>query len=90
MNKYLERHLRKLRKRGEINMSNQYTLNEKDLKVWAVNFFRYVFIPTAIAFLGAYQLNLDAKYAWGVAVATLFNSGQNLFNLFMKGNKVNK
>ncbi len=84
--KTIRRHLRKLRRKGGDEMkSKKFTLNEADLKKWGYNFFRYVFIPTAAAFLGAYQLNLDAKYAWGVAVATVFNSCQNLFNLWRQG-----
>ena len=56
------------------------SLNREDWKSWAENFLRYVVLPTLVAFLGAYTLNFDTKYAVGVAGVTLFNSAQNLFN----------
>lgn len=68
-------------------MSRKWTLNEADLKSWGINFFRYVIIPTGIAFFGAWSLGYDTKYAVGVAGATLFNSAQNLFNKLAGGKR---
>ena len=63
-------------------VSKKNSLNRADFQSWGINFFRYVVLPTATAFLGAYTLNFDTKYAVGVAAATLFNSAQNLFNKY--------
>ena len=65
--------------------SKKYTMGTDDWKTWAFNFFKFVLIPTALAFLTAYQLNLDVNYAYGVAVGTLFNSGHDWLRKFIAG-----
>lgn len=63
--------------------SQPNSLNSQDWKSWAGNFLRYVALPTLIAFLGAYTLKYDVKYAVGVAGVALFNSAQNLLNKYL-------
>ena len=66
-------------------MSKKFTLNQEDLRKWAFNVLRFVLIPTALAFLTAYQGSLDVKVAWGVALGTAFNSAHDLLRRFLSG-----
>ena len=65
--------------------SNKYSLNSEELGKWAFNVFRFVFIPTAIAFLTALQGGVDIKIAWGVAVGTGYTSIVDLGRKFLQG-----
>lgn len=70
-----------------MNKSAKYTLNKEDLKKWAFNVFRFVLIPTVIAFLTALQGGVDIKIAWGVALGTSYTAGVDLVRKFLAGNK---
>jgi hypothetical protein len=67
-------------------MSNKWRLNKEDWKKWGINFLIFVFIPTASAFLTAYQIGFDLKYAWGVAVGTFYTSCVDLYKKWKAGN----
>ena len=70
-----------------ITQSRRFTLNKKDLKKWAFNVFRFVVIPTVIAFFTALQGQVDIKVAYGVAVGTLYTSLVDLGRKFLNGKK---
>ncbi len=63
--------------------SKKYSLNQNDLKKWGINVFRFVLIPTIIAFFTALQGNIDIKVAWGVALGTGYTSIVDLGRKFI-------
>ena len=68
-------------------MSKKYRLDSEDLKKWGFNVFRFVLIPTVIAFLTALQGGVDIKIAWGVAIGTGYTSLVDLGRKFLAGGK---
>ncbi len=66
--------------------SAKFSLNQEDLKNWLINIFRFVLIPTVIAFLTALQGGVDIKVAWGVGVGTAYTAIIDLGRKFIAGN----
>jgi len=66
-------------------MSKKYSLNQNDLKKWGINIFRFVLIPTIIAFLTALQGGVDIEIAWGVAIGTGYTAIIDLGRKFIAG-----
>lgn len=65
--------------------SFKYRLNLLDWQKWALNFVIFCAIPSVIAFIGAYSLKLDVKYAFGVALGTFYGSAIDLYKKFVAG-----
>ena len=66
-------------------MSKKYSLNQEDFKKWGVNIFRFVLIPTVIAFFTALQGGVDIQVAYGVAVGTGYTAVLDLVRKFIAG-----
>ena len=66
-------------------MSNKYSLDQEDIKKWGINIFRFVLIPSVVAFLIALQGGVDMQVAWGVAFGTGYTSIIDLGRKFLNG-----
>lgn len=57
---------------------------EEALRKWAMNFVKFVILPTLVAVTGSLALNLDWRVAAGVAAGTLFNSAHDFLRKYQE------